>query len=102
EVEKHGTDTVVRFTSSSLDTATATFIGGQLPHILGESDLKMRLDLTNVNFMTAGAMGELVGLHRRMRKQGGELTVCNVHQPIYEIFRVVRLTELLDIHRFRC
>jgi CheY-like chemotaxis protein len=50
-----------------------------------------------VKFLTAAALGKLVALHRQLRNAGGRLTLGNVRLLVYEVFRVVRLTQLLDI-----
>src|SRR4051812_41831819 len=59
------------------------------------------LDLGAVAAPTAGGLGQLVGLHRRLRAGGGRLVLCNVGARAYEVFEVTRLTELLDVRRGR-
>jgi anti-anti-sigma regulatory factor len=44
-------------------------------------------------------LGKLVGLHKRVRAAGGELTLLNVAGVVYEVFEVTRLHQFLDVRR---
>jgi anti-anti-sigma factor len=60
---------------------------------------RLWLDLARVRFLTSTVLGQLVGLHRRVRAAGGELTLLNVAGDVYEVFVVTRLHQLLDVRR---
>jgi len=103
EVEKQGQDTVVKIIHGLLDGPMAKFVSGQLSRVVDEStEPKVRLDLGNVSFLTAAAMGELVALHSELEGRGGELVLYNVRLPIYEVFKAVHLNELFDIQHVPC
>jgi anti-anti-sigma factor len=57
------------------------------------------LDLGEERMLTAGGLGQLVALNRRLRASGGRLVLCNVGGKAYEVLQVTRLTELLDVRR---
>ena len=57
------------------------------------------LDLSEVNDLTAGGLGQLVSLHKRLRASGGHLVLCNVGERAYEVFEVTRLIDLLDVRQ---
>jgi anti-anti-sigma factor len=57
------------------------------------------LDLRAVKLPTAGGLGQLVALHKELRASGSQLVLCNVREEAYEVFRLTRLTELLDVRR---
>jgi anti-anti-sigma factor len=57
------------------------------------------LDLSGVDFLTAGRLGELVTLHARLRDLGGELVLDNVGERAFEVLEVARLTEVLHVRR---
>jgi anti-anti-sigma factor len=76
----------------------------RLPEVLNEHtvrdagrSVRLRLDLADVRVATAGGLGQLVRLHKALRARGGKLTLRNVEEPVYEVFRVTRLTEVLDV-----
>jgi anti-anti-sigma regulatory factor len=52
-----------------------------------------------VDFLTAAGVGELVGLHSRMREMGGDLVLTNVGEQAFEVLEVARLTDVLDVRR---
>ncbi len=57
------------------------------------------LDFTRVQQVTSLELGALVGLHRRLTRAGGRLTLFNLAAEIYEVFTVTRLHTLLAICR---
>jgi anti-sigma B factor antagonist len=76
----------------------------RLPEVLTEHTVReaghsvqLRFDLTDVRFATAGGLGKLVRLHRTLRARGGKLTLRNVEEKVYEVFRVTGLTDVLDV-----
>jgi anti-anti-sigma regulatory factor len=70
----------------------------QLPRLLDPSSgSTLRLDLSEVRWVTAAGMGELVKLHNGLRAAGRELVLYNVKDSALEVFEVVGLTGLLDI-----
>jgi anti-anti-sigma factor len=68
-------------------------------HTVGDADhaLQLRLDLTGVRVATAGGLGKLLHLHKTLRARGGSLTVYNVPENVYEVFRLTRMTKVLDV-----
>jgi anti-anti-sigma factor len=55
------------------------------------------LDLSEVRLPSAGGLGALVGLHKKLRQRGGRLVLLNVQPWTYEVFALTRLTEVLDV-----
>jgi anti-anti-sigma factor len=88
----------VRFTCSVLDTQTAERVGEELARLLpGLGERKLRLDFSNVQFVTAAVLGKIADLYSALQAAGGVFVLANVQPAIYEIFGVARLTEYLDI-----
>jgi anti-anti-sigma factor len=61
--------------------------------------VRLRLDLADVRVATAGGLGQLVRLHKALRSRGGKLTLRNAADSVYEVFRLTRLTEVLDVRK---
>jgi anti-anti-sigma factor len=57
------------------------------------------LDLGGVDLLSAAGLGELVTLHKRVRASGGRLVLCNVGERAYEVLRLARLTDLVEVRR---
>jgi anti-anti-sigma factor len=92
-------DTVaVRFKRTVLDTQSAECIGDELSRLLPDlGERRLRLDLSNVQFVTAAVLGKIADLYSAIQTAGGGIVLANVQPAVYEIFGVARLTELLDI-----
>src|ERR1043166_9146749 len=57
------------------------------------------LDCSVLDFIQSDELGTLIGLHKRMRASGGQLSLTNVSPYVYEVFEVTRLTTFMTIHR---
>src|SRR5271165_6620189 len=55
------------------------------------------LDLSGVDVLTASGLGELVGLHKRLRGMGGELVLVNVNDKVLEVLQMARMTDLFHV-----
>ena len=55
---------------------------------------ELRLDFRRVELVTAGGLGRLLKLHKRLRSQ---LTIVNVRPLVYEVFEVTHLTSVLHV-----
>jgi anti-anti-sigma factor len=85
---------VVRLTDHIL-TEEGVYDG--IMHSDERAQRQLFLDLSRVSMPTAGGIGALVGLNRRMSARGGRLVLLNVQPWAYEVFEVTRLTELMDV-----
>lgn len=57
------------------------------------------LDFSYVEQLSGAELGTLVTLDRDLRAAGGQLTICNVAGPVYEVFAVSNLHTRLEIQR---
>jgi anti-anti-sigma factor len=57
----------------------------------------VHLDLGDVQFPTAGGLGALVALNKKVRACGGALVLLNVTAAAYEVFLLTHLVEVLAI-----
>lgn len=64
-----------------------------------EERRRLLLDFTNVEEISSLDLGTLVTLHKTIKASGGQLTLFNLDDPIYEVFTVTRLHTLLQICR---
>jgi anti-anti-sigma factor len=58
---------------------------------------RLILDFGNVTLVSAGGLGALVRAHRTMWANGRRLALCNLNDPVYEVFEATGLTSLFDI-----
>jgi anti-anti-sigma factor len=86
-------------------TKTLSLRGNNIPRIaielfrmasrLGRRTLSV--DLGKVDFLTGMALGQLIRLHKKVLVEGGRLMLCNLSPPVYEVFEIARLHEVMDI-----
>jgi anti-anti-sigma factor len=91
---------VVHFTGAavSLDEDTNEQARDQLLALAEEATRSpLLLDFRNVTYLSSSALGALIALHRSLLSKGRRLTIHNLRPPAYEVFRVTRLDELLDL-----
>jgi anti-sigma B factor antagonist len=99
EVSLQGQSTVARLAGcAELHEGNAEAFGRQLSRLAeGGPARHLVVDLGAVAYLTSTALGQLVGLHRRLRAEGGRLTVANVRPAVREVFSVTRLDTLLEV-----
>ena len=92
--------TLATVLATHLSEADAEGLGQELSRLAeGVARPRLWLDLARVRFLTSTVLGQLVGLHRRVRAAGGELTLLNVTGDVYEVFEITRLDQLLAVRR---
>src|SRR5688572_24950836 len=73
----------------SLNEHNVETITNQLNDLVDERRPQiMRLDLSDIGFLTSTALGKLVGLNKKLRGGGGRLTLVNPTETVQEIFTV--------------
>jgi anti-sigma B factor antagonist len=91
--------TEVSFVAKQLDNANIQEIGDQLYQLVEQQRPgRLRLDFGSVEYISSMVLGKLLGLHRRVRANRGQLTIDNVAPQVYEVFEVTSLTHFLDVH----
>jgi anti-anti-sigma factor len=63
------------------------------------SQQSLLLDLSNVDWLSAAGIGELVRLHRQLRDRDRQLILDNVGDLVFEVLEVAGLTELLHVRK---
>jgi anti-anti-sigma factor len=86
----------------SLDNEVAAAFGDQLLAVAEQyGPRRMILDLGGVHHLSSRALAQLIGVNRRLRARGGQLSVRNVSRQVYEVFAVTNRTGLLDVYERR-
>ena len=101
KVERAEDGAVVRLIGCALlDEESTPAVKDQLTDLAEElGPAALRLDLHGVRLLSSTGLGMIVALHRQLKGQGGQLTLCGVTAPLHEIFEVTLLTRVLDIRR---
>ena len=67
------------------------------PDLLDGPDRNMVLDLSEVGYVDAAGIGELLRLHRRVTALGNTLVLAGLPERVREVLRITRLTGDLDL-----
>jgi anti-sigma B factor antagonist len=99
EVEQIGEVTVAKFMARQLlDEEKVQTIGRELRSLgeqLGHGSLV--LNFGGVERLSTELLGRLVALQRKVQEKGGRLALCKIHPQVYEIFKILKLPQLLTI-----
>ncbi len=99
--EKLGDDAWVISLSGEVDLYTAPEFKQQLLEVVGQGGKSVLVDLTNTTFIDSTTLGVLVGGVKRLRPNGGQLTlVCN-DRNITKIFEITGLDKVFPIYETR-
>ena len=82
----------------SIDETNTWDLGPTLRRALYVQGPKMWIDLTRVSFIDSSGLGMLVRLLISMRKNGGDLKLCNVPPDIHKVLKTTNLNKLFDMH----
>jgi anti-sigma B factor antagonist len=93
--------TVVEFTDAKvIDQRNINQIGAELMHLVDAAGVrKMLIDLENVRYLSSAVLGKLISLHKALRANGGQLKLCSIAPPIFEVFEITRLDKVFDIYK---
>jgi anti-sigma B factor antagonist len=90
--------TLVRFPCADFDELTTNGLTDALYDLaLSQGQPSLYLDLDDVQYLASITMGRLIVLDKKLRDAGGRLHLCNLNRQVYDVFRVSRLTLLLDV-----
>jgi anti-sigma B factor antagonist len=99
EVSQVGEVTVVRFLDRKiLDTANIQELGDELFSLVEKHNCaKLLLNFSRVEFLSSAALNKLILLDRAVKKQNGQMKLCDLRPEIREVFVITRLNQLFDI-----
>lgn len=60
-------------------------------------DARLRLNLSEADFISSAGIGGLLHCHKRFREQGGELAILEPSRTIRQTFEMMRLQSVLKI-----
>jgi anti-sigma B factor antagonist len=97
-IDRNGTVTCVGFTQSSIiDEVVIQRIGKELlSQVDAAASPRLAIDFTGVEHLSSAALGVLISVHNRIKAQEGQLRLCGIAKPIFEVFKITRLDRLFQ------
>jgi anti-sigma B factor antagonist len=101
KVRDEGSVRIIRFQDRALtDEATIRNVGDQLAAALPRSGpSSVILDFSGVETISSMMVGKLIALQRRVDNQHGQLRLCELSDPVRNVFRTSNLDRLFALDR---
>jgi len=84
--------------SGEIDVATAPDLRAALLDLIGEGRTRIVVDLEQVEFLDSTGLGVLVSTVKRVRADGGDLSVVCTRPQILQVFEITGLTAVFSVH----
>lgn len=84
--------------AGEIDVATAPDLRAALLELIGEGRNRIVVDLEQVEFLDSTGLGVLVSSVKRVRADGGDLTVVCTRPHILKVFEITGLTSVFSVH----
>lgn len=81
-----------------VDLATAPSFRERLIELVNDGERNVVVDLDRVDFLDSTGLGVLVGGLKRLRSNGGELSIACSNPRILRVFEVTGLTQVFALH----
>jgi anti-sigma B factor antagonist len=80
------------------DQAVIQELAAELDSLIADNKPRnVLVNLSSVEFVSSAALNRLITYNNRIKKQGGQLKLCNLRPQIAGVFAVMRLDKLFDI-----
>jgi anti-sigma B factor antagonist len=101
QTEKVADDVYVIALTGEIDLYTAPEFKQQLLDIVGRGAKNVVVDLTETTFIDSTTLGVLVGGVKRLRPEGGQLSIVSSDRNITKIFEITGLNRVFPLHATR-
>ena len=101
KTEQISDDTTVIALSGEVDLYTAPEFKQQLLETIGQGTKEVVVDLSDTTFIDSTTLGVLVGGVKRLRPNGGRLSLVCTDRNIAKIFEITGLDKVFPIHGSR-
>jgi anti-sigma B factor antagonist len=78
-----------------LDAVSVSDLRGDLEKLLARQPSRVEVDLARLRMVDSSGVGALVSLYKRVRAQGGSVTVTGLRDQPLAIFRLLRLDRVM-------
>src|ERR1700759_3499941 len=59
---------------------------------------KILMNMAGINYIDSTGLGELVGVYRQGKNQGGELKLLTLNKKVSDLLQITKLYTVFDIH----
>lgn len=91
-------DLMVVAIDGGLDGSTIDQFRSGVEQLLEGEITKVIIDAENLRYVSSLGVGELLTLHRKMKKRGGDVKIASLHGVVFDILRLAKLDSLFEIY----
>jgi len=88
---------VVTVTAGRLDANIAPDLKDVIRNVIEGGTSRIMLDLQRVQFMDSSGLGAVISSFK-LTGQKGEFVICNMNEPVREIFTLTHMDRLFEIY----
>jgi len=88
---------IVTLVGNSLDVTNSSEFKGDIQPVIEDNPFVI-LDMNNVKFVDSSGCGAILSCLRKAREAKGDVKICNTAEQIIELFRLIRLDRIIEIH----
>ena len=93
--------TVVAKTEGRIDSGSAQEFQAALEKVIQPDDKALIIDFENVSYISSAGMRVILLTAKTLQRQGGQLALCALTDPIREVFKISGFDNIIAIHQTR-
>ncbi|ACY12849.1 STAS domain-containing protein [Haliangium ochraceum] len=94
--EDNGDDTTISITGK-LDVLTAPEMSTLIDGLVAEKRRKVVVDLSGLDLIDSSGVAALVGMYKRVRAEGGDVTIRGIRDQPLAIFKLLRMDKVFNL-----
>ena len=91
-------DLTVVAIDGGLDGSTIDQFRAGVERLLAGDTKKVIIDAKNLRYVSSLGVGELLTLHRKMKKVGGDVKIASLQGVVFDVLRLAKLDGLFEIY----
>ena len=96
KITKENGISIISF-EGSLDTNTSKEAGDQLDRLVEEGELKLLIDLTNLEYVSSSGLRILLATSKKIKVLKGEMRICGLNETVNEVFEISGFTMIFKV-----
>lgn len=97
--EEWHSDVVVLRLNGSIDSGTSQFLEDKFTKLVSGNNVKMIVDLEDVEYISSAGWGIFVGEIKGVRQRDGDIKLAGMHPDVREVFDLLEFNTLLTPYR---
>ncbi|MFZ2955905.1 MAG: anti-sigma factor antagonist [Candidatus Ozemobacteraceae bacterium] len=83
--------------TGEVGTETVNYFKDRIDQVLSEGVTHLILDLAGINRLNSMGFGVIAAAFKKIRKQGGQMVICQPSPCVHELFELTRMTKVIAI-----